>query len=77
MIYFSLQTLWCRGDGRVLEETSAGTTRRGGWSLQTRVAKAVAVTLNNTPIGGRKRHYYHDDLWNIKYPSKFQWTQPH
>jgi len=39
-----------------------------------RVAKAVAVTLNNTPIGGRKRHYYHHDLWNIKYLSKFRWT---
>ena len=39
-----------------------------------RVAKAVAVTLNNTPVGGRKRHYYHDDLWNIKYLSKFRWT---
>ena len=39
-----------------------------------KVAKAVAVTLNNTPVGGKKRHYYHDDLWNIKYLSKFRWT---
>ena len=39
-----------------------------------RVAKTVAVMLNNTPIGGKKRSYYHDDLWNIKYLSKFRWT---
>ena len=47
-----------------------------GWVefVDKRVAKAVAVTLNNTPVGGRKRHYYHDDLWNIKYLSKFRWT---
>ena len=39
-----------------------------------RVAKTVALMLNNTPIGGKKRSYYHDDLWNIKYLSKFRWT---
>ena len=39
-----------------------------------RVAKAVAMALNNVPIGGRKRNYYHDDIWNIKYLPKFRWT---
>lgn len=39
-----------------------------------RVAKSVADTLNNCPVGGKKRSYYHDDLWNIKYLSKFRWT---
>ena len=39
-----------------------------------RVAKTVALMLNNTPIGGKKCSYYHDDLWNIKYLSKFRWT---
>ena len=39
-----------------------------------RVAKTVAVMLNNNPIGGKKRSYYHDDLWNIKYLSKFKWS---
>ena len=24
--------------------------------------------------GGKKRSYYHDDLWNIKYLPKFRWT---
>lgn len=42
--------------------------------LDKRVAKAIATALNNSPIGGRKRNYYHDDLWNIKYLPKFRWT---
>lgn len=39
-----------------------------------RVAKAVAMTLNNTQIGGKKRYYYHDDIWNMKYLPKFRWS---
>ncbi|XP_065185409.1 uncharacterized protein LOC135815980 [Sycon ciliatum] len=39
-----------------------------------RVAKAVAATLNTTQIGGKKRSMYYDDLWNIKYLSKFRWS---
>ena len=42
--------------------------------MDKRVAKAIALALNNTPIGGKKRSYYHDDLWNMKYLSKFKWT---
>ncbi|XP_078359990.1 uncharacterized protein LOC144644388 [Oculina patagonica] len=38
-----------------------------------RIAKAVALSLNNTPIGGKKGGYYHDDIWNIKYLPKFLW----
>ncbi|GBC02921.1 hypothetical protein RclHR1_00490007 [Rhizophagus clarus] len=47
-----------------------------GWIefLDKRVAKTVANTLNAQPIGGNKRNYYHDDLWNIKYLSKFKWN---
>ena len=47
-----------------------------GWVefLEKRVAKAVAMRLNNNPVGGKKRSYYHDDLWNIKYLAKFKWT---
>jgi ESF2/ABP1 family protein len=29
--------------------------------------------LNNQLIGGKKRNYYHDDVWNIKYLKGFQW----
>lgn len=38
------------------------------------VAKKVALMLNNTQVGGKKRSYHHDDIWNIKYLSKFTWT---
>ncbi|KAJ1945730.1 RNA-binding ATPase activator esf2, partial [Linderina macrospora] len=36
-------------------------------------AKAVAQMLNNTQVGGKKHGFYHDDLWNLKYLSKFKW----
>eukprot|EP00794_Sanderia_malayensis_P013015 gene13015-14355_t len=38
-----------------------------------RIAKSVASSLNGTIIGGKKRSYYHDDMWNIKYLRKFKW----
>ena len=40
-----------------------------GWIefLSKRVAKEVAVRLNNTAVGGNKRSKAHDVLWNIKY----------
>ena len=38
-----------------------------------KVAKAVASSLNNTTIGGKKRDYYHDDIWNLKYLKGFKW----
>ena len=47
-----------------------------GWVefMDKRVAKATALALNNTLIGGKKRYYYHDDMWNMKYLSKFRWS---
>ncbi|RUP47924.1 hypothetical protein BC936DRAFT_145166 [Jimgerdemannia flammicorona] len=38
-----------------------------------KIAKQVALTLNTKPMGGNKRNFYHDDLWNIKYLPKFKW----
>lgn len=37
-------------------------------------AKAAAEILNGNIIGGKKRGYYHDDIWNIKYLSGFKWS---
>ncbi|XP_012988348.1 activator of basal transcription 1 isoform X1 [Esox lucius] len=38
-----------------------------------RVAKRVAASLHNTPMGSRKRSRFVSDLWNIKYLHRFQW----
>merc|ERR1711936_628749 len=38
-----------------------------------RIAKSVAMTLNNNIMGGKKRNFHHDDIWNIKYLPKFKW----
>lgn len=36
-------------------------------------AKICAETLNGQSIGGRKRGWYHDDIWNMKYLRGFKW----
>ncbi|CAN0397255.1 unnamed protein product [Ectocarpus fasciculatus] len=38
-----------------------------------KIAKNVARALNNTLIGGKKRNFYHDDMWNLKYLKGFRW----
>jgi ESF2/ABP1 family protein len=38
-----------------------------------KVAKKVAEQLNAQQIGGKKGGFWYDDLWNIKYLSKFKW----
>lgn len=37
-------------------------------------AKICTQTLNGQSIGGRKRGWYHDDIWNLKYLRGFKWA---
>nr|XP_020653373.1 activator of basal transcription 1 [Pogona vitticeps]XP_020653374.1 activator of basal transcription 1 [Pogona vitticeps]XP_020653375.1 activator of basal transcription 1 [Pogona vitticeps]XP_020653376.1 activator of basal transcription 1 [Pogona vitticeps]XP_020653377.1 activator of basal transcription 1 [Pogona vitticeps] len=39
-----------------------------------RVAKLVATSLHNTPMGVRRKSKFHYDLWNMKYLHRFKWT---
>ncbi|KAL6118989.1 abt1 [Pungitius sinensis] len=39
-----------------------------------RVAKKVAASLHNSPMGTKKRQRFYSDLWSIKYLHRFQWT---
>lgn len=39
-----------------------------------RVAKRVALSLNNCLIGGKRHSQWHDQIWNIKYLHRFKWT---
>ena len=41
--------------------------------MDKKIAKRLALTLNNTMVGGKKRAPYHDELWNIKYLPRFKW----
>jgi ESF2/ABP1 family protein len=38
-----------------------------------KIAKSVAESLNNSTMGGMKSHFYHDDIWNLKYLKNFKW----
>ncbi|XP_053978816.1 activator of basal transcription 1-like [Hylaeus volcanicus] len=38
-----------------------------------KVAKYVALTLNNTQISTRKKSKFYDVIWNIKYLPRFKW----
>jgi len=42
-----------------------------------RDAKLIAKQLNNQQVGGRRRTPWYDDIWNIKYLSKFRWAHLH
>ena len=57
---------------------SASTARRyiDGWVefLDKRMAKQVALTLNGTTVGGRKRGYWYDDVWSVRYLKGFKWN---
>ena len=59
-------------------QSSASTVRRyvDGWVEfeDKRVAKAVALTLNGSTMGGRKRGYWYDDVWSVKYLPGFKWN---
>lgn len=37
-------------------------------------AKQVAMALNNTRMSNYKRSHHYDDLWSLKYLSKFTWS---
>ncbi|KAH9507710.1 RNA-binding ATPase activator esf2 [Bulinus truncatus] len=39
-----------------------------------RVAKFVALALNNNQVGGKKRNPWYNSIWNIKYLPGFTWT---
>lgn len=46
-----------------------------GWIefAEKKIAKSVAESLNNSTMGGMKSHFYHDDIWNLKYLKNFKW----
>lgn len=46
-----------------------------GWVefAEKRDAKLVAERVNGTLVGGKKRNFYHDDMWTIKYLKGFKW----
>lgn len=50
-----------------------------GWVefLDKKVAKLVAESINNTPIGGPKKFPFREDLWNVKYLKDFKWHNLH
>ena len=49
--------------------TKKGRSFTEGWVefSDKRKAKMVALKLNNTTIGGKKKSRWYDELWNIKY----------
>jgi ESF2/ABP1 family protein len=50
---------------------------KDGWIefMDKKIAKRVAESLNGTAIGGKKGHnFYRDDMWTLRYLSKFTWS---
>lgn len=46
-----------------------------GWIEFTdkKVAKIIAVSLNNKQVGGKRRSPWYEERWNIKYLHRFKW----
>jgi ESF2/ABP1 family protein len=62
------------GDGKGLRAEGKGGFTEGWIEFEDkRVAKRVAETLNCTSMGTRKRDAFFDELWNLKYLTKFKW----
>lgn len=38
-----------------------------------KIAKQIAESLNNTPVGGKKRNFHYFDMWTVKYLHGFKW----
>lgn len=63
-----------------VHKTLKGTTERHydeGWFefADKRIAKRVARSFNNTPVGGRRRAKYADCLWTMKYLNRCGYTR--
>lgn len=64
---------------RIKRKQAGGNKRKNyveGWIefKDKKIAKYVAKTFNSAQTGGKKRHnFYREDIWNIKYLSKFTW----
>ena len=69
------QSLTHRRRSTTASSSSAAKRYTDGWVefADKRIAKAVAVTLNGTTMGGRKRSYWYDDVWSCKYLKGFKW----
>ena len=57
-------------DKKVAKNVSSIAARRPDLTLP--LDMQVARALNNTLIGGKKRNFYHDDMWNLKYLKGFR-----
>lgn len=58
------------------KHTGKSRTFTEGWVefLNKKVAKSVALALNGTQVGGKRRAEYYYSLWSIKYLHRFRWT---
>jgi len=66
-----------KSDRKARRKTGGSKTKRyvEGWVefADKKLARLVALSLNNTKIGGNRRSAYFEDIWNIKYLKGFKW----
>ena len=80
-VYGTITNLYLAPEDKSLRRNrkkSGGNTRRKfveGWVEfeNKKIARRVADTLNNTKLGGKKRGFYYDDMWNMRYLKGFKW----
>ncbi|XP_076176451.1 activator of basal transcription 1 [Ptiloglossa arizonensis] len=75
-IYLQLSENELERSGKVKKRKKVGAKSfTEGWIEfeSKKIAKFVALTLNNTQISTRKKSKFYDVMWNIKYLPRFKW----
>ncbi|KAM6186050.1 activator of basal transcription 1 [Rhynchocyon petersi] len=83
-VFFQQEDGFVRRKKKKAAAQSAGEKKRSKYSKDytegwvefrdKRVAKRVAASLHNTPMGARRRSPFRYDLWNLKYLHRFTWS---
>ncbi|KAM4610277.1 activator of basal transcription 1 isoform 1-T2 [Polymixia lowei] len=80
-IYGEIGRIFLQPEDRLVKKKKKKAGSRGsgfteGWVefRDKRIAKRVAASLHNTPMGAKKHHRFHSDLWCLKYLHRFHWT---
>ncbi|XP_011956501.2 activator of basal transcription 1 [Ovis aries] len=83
-VFFQAEDGFVRRKKKAAAASTAGGKKRSKYSKDytegwvefrdKRVAKRVAASLHNTPMGSRRRSPFRYDLWNLKYLHRFTWS---
>ncbi|CAH1774222.1 unnamed protein product, partial [Owenia fusiformis] len=74
-VYGELDRIFLQPDERAPEHKKNRVFSEGWIEFKDKkIAKQVAVTLNNKQIGGKRRSPWYEEVWMMKYLHRFKWA---